>query len=133
LQAALLLEKLDAFDSELARRRAIAARYTAAISGVVETPPEDGAAASAWALYTIRTDQRDALRARLTEAGVASAIYYAAPLPAHPAFARVAPPPGSTPVSDRLSRRVLSLPMHAELTDGEVDAVCAAVADALAA
>jgi dTDP-4-amino-4,6-dideoxygalactose transaminase len=133
LQAAVLLEKLAAFDAELARRRAVAARYTAALSGLVETPPPDGpGAASAWALYTIRTANRDALRERLSAMGVPTAIYYPAALPAHPAFARHAPAPGSLPVSESLSGRVVSLPMHAELTEAEVDAVCAAAAEALA-
>jgi dTDP-4-amino-4,6-dideoxygalactose transaminase len=132
LQAAALLAKLDAFDAELARRREIAAFYGAALSGLAELPPPEAEADSAWALYTIRADRRDALRARLGEAGVPSAIYYSKPLPAHPAFARWAPPPGTLPVSERLAERVLSLPMHAELTDAEVETVCAAVAEALA-
>lgn len=132
LQAAALLAKLDAYDAELARRREIAAFYGAALEGLADLPPREAETDSAWALYTIRCDDRDAVRAKLAEAGVATAIYYPAPLPGHPAFRHLAPAAGALPVAEAASRRVLSLPMHADLTDAEVEAVCAAARAALA-
>ena len=127
LQAAILLEKLDAFPEELARRRAIAARYDAALAGRAAAPVGEG---SAWALYTLQAEDRDGLRARLSEAGIGSAVYYSRPLPEHPVYRRFAPP-WPLPVSQRLSRSVLSIPIHGELTDAEVDRVCAVLDTAL--
>lgn len=131
LQAAALLAKLDAFDAELARRRAIAALYSAALDGLADLPPPNAAAESAWALYTLRCDDRDGVRQRLAAAGVATAIYYPAAVPAHPAFRHLAPPPGTLPVAEDAARRALSLPMHADLTDAEVETVCTAARAAL--
>jgi dTDP-4-amino-4,6-dideoxygalactose transaminase len=131
LQAAALLVKLEAFDAELAARRAVAARYTAALADVVETPPADGPdAASAWALYTLRGRERDAARARLQAAGVPTAIYYPKALPAHPAFTAYTPPAGAIATAEMLAGEVISLPIHAELTEAEIETVCAAAVEA---
>lgn len=132
LQAAALSVKLAGFEAELARKRAIAAAYDAALAGLVDTPLIPEGRSSAWALYTVLSDRRDALRAALSAAGVGCAVYYAKPLHLHPAFAGLAPE-GSLPVAESLASRVLSLPMHAELTDAEVESVCAAVAAGLGA
>lgn len=126
LQAAALLAKLDAFDAELARRRSIAAFYGAALAGLADLPPPDATTESAWALYTLRCDDRDGVRRSLADAGVATAVYYPAVLPAHPAFRHLAPPAGTLPVAEDAARRALSLPMHADLTDAEVETVCTA-------
>jgi dTDP-4-amino-4,6-dideoxygalactose transaminase len=124
LQAAALLVKLDAFDAELARKREIADEYSASLSGRLGVPREPAGRRSAWALYTIRTGRRDALAAALAAARIGAATYYPAPLPRHPAFARFAPPPGAIPTAERLAAEVLSLPMHADLTDAERASVC---------
>jgi dTDP-4-amino-4,6-dideoxygalactose transaminase len=133
LQAAALSVKLAGFDAELARKRAVAAAYDAALAGVVDTPAVPAGRRSAWALYTVLTDRRDALRAALAAAGIGCAVYYPQPLHRHPAFAGLAPAEGTLSVAESLSARVLSLPMHAELTDDEVSRVCAAVVGALGA
>jgi dTDP-4-amino-4,6-dideoxygalactose transaminase len=126
LQAAALAAKLAGFDAELARKRAVAAAYADALGGAVATPAEPPGRRSAWALYTVRTGRRDALRAALAEAGVGCAVYYPAPLYRHPAF-RACAPDRPLPVVEALAAEVLSLPMHAELTDAEVGRVCEAV------
>jgi dTDP-4-amino-4,6-dideoxygalactose transaminase len=130
LQAAALIVKLAGFDAELARKREIAAVYDAALAGRVGIPAEPAGRRSAWALYTIVTPRRDAIRAALTAAGIGAGVYYPAPLHRQPAFRRFAPPEGALPVSERLAAEVLSLPMHAELTDAEVARVCEVVAAA---
>jgi dTDP-4-amino-4,6-dideoxygalactose transaminase len=131
LQAAALSVKLAGFEAELARKREVAAAYDAALAGLLDTPLIPLGRRSAWALYTVLSDRRDLLRAKLAEAGVGCAVYYPQPLHRHPAFTGFAPAPGTLPVAESLSGRVLSLPMHAELTDAEVGRVCAAVAAAL--
>ena len=69
LQAAILLAKLDVFPAELERRRAIAARYDAALAGIVSVPAIPDGYASAFALYTVRVAERDRVRAGLDGMG----------------------------------------------------------------
>jgi dTDP-4-amino-4,6-dideoxygalactose transaminase len=131
LQAAVLLVKLDGFEKEQERRRQIAAAYSQALDGHVLVPREFKAAASAWSLYTIRISNRDAVRARLEEAGVGIGIFYRVPLHRHPAFAHGRGAIESLTVSERLADEVLSLPLHPDLTDEEVEIVIAAVRKAV--
>jgi dTDP-4-amino-4,6-dideoxygalactose transaminase len=125
IQAAVLLSKLDVFDGELTRRRAIAARYTRALGGLVTPPHLPKGYESAFALYTIRVRKRDDVKARLEAAGIGTGLFYRLALHQHPAFKAYAD--RELPVSEHLAQEVLSLPLHADLTDGEVDRVIAGV------
>lgn len=131
LQAAILLVKLDGFEAELQHRRRIAAAYSRALAGHVAVPRHFEAALSAWALYTIRIPHRDAVRARLEEAGVGAGMFYRVPLHRHPAFAQRRAAPETLRVSERLANEVLSLPLHPDLTDQEIEAVIEAVKKAV--
>ena len=130
LQAAILLAKLEVFGDELVRRSAIAARYTAALSDVVTVPRIPAGYDSAFSLYTIRVKQRDAVRERLNGLGIGTGLFYRLALHQHPAFQ--AYNSRHLPVSERLANEVLSLPIHPDLTDGEVERVIAAVRTAVA-
>ncbi|MBI0434878.1 DegT/DnrJ/EryC1/StrS aminotransferase family protein [Roseomonas sp. KE0001] len=134
LQAAILLCKLPLLEDELAARARIAAQYGARLAGHVAVPGEQAGATSAWGLYSILLPDA-AARARVQKAmqdrGVPSAIYYPKPLHRQPAYARAhaeglrqAPP---LPVSEALCERILSLPMHPYLDEGQVERVAAAV------
>jgi dTDP-4-amino-4,6-dideoxygalactose transaminase len=125
LQAAILLAKLDVFPDELLRRQTIAARYDAALADVLAVPTIPEGYSSAYALYTIRTPGRDRMRAALDKAGIGTGLFYRLALHQHPAFRRY--DGRDLPVSERLAGEVLSLPLHADLTDGEVERVIAAV------
>ncbi len=129
LQAAVLLAKLDVFADELSRRRAIAARYGAALADVLAVPVIPAGYESACALYTVRVTDRDAVRARLDAMGIGTGLFYRLALHQHPAFKTYGG--RSLPVSERLAREVLSLPLHADLTDDEVERVIDAVRDAV--
>ncbi len=127
LQAAILLAKLEVFEEELMRRRAIAERYTAGLADAVAVPRIPAGYASAFALYTIRVPARDAVRERLTGVGIGTGLFYRLALHQHPAFKDY--DGRKLPVSETLANEVLSLPIHPDLTDGEVDRVIAAVRD----
>lgn len=124
LQAAVLLAKLDAFEDELAARAQAAAWYETRLSAHVRTPLLPGNDRSAWAVYAIRSPERDRLRRALADAGIASAIYYAKPLHLHSAYAGYGSGAGSLPVSEQVSREVLALPMHGYLDEATVERVC---------
>ncbi len=78
-------------------------------------------------LFVVRTDARDALRAHLTERGVASAIHYPTPIHLTEAYAGLGLGPGSLPVSERLAEQICSLPLFPSMTDTECEQVSTAV------
>jgi dTDP-4-amino-4,6-dideoxygalactose transaminase len=127
LQAAILRAKLPHLDSMNERRRVIANRYRAGLSGVADLllPEPDGPnAQSVHHLFVIRTTRRDALRGHLDLAQIGTQIHY--PIPAHfqPAFAGER---ASLPVTERVIGEILSLPIYPELSDRSVDEIVLAI------
>lgn len=123
LQAAILLAKLDIFDDELAARKRVADRYAAGLA-TVDTPWVPQGDRSAWAQYTIRSCDRDALQQRLQAAGIPTAIHYPLPLNRQPA---AADPEAVLPHGDGAAREVLSLPIHPYLDPDTQDRIIAIV------
>jgi dTDP-4-amino-4,6-dideoxygalactose transaminase len=118
MQAAVLSAKLAHLDEWNARRVRLAARYRSHLEGVVGLPPEAGV----FHLFVIRTAQRDALKAYLTEHGVGSDIHYPVPVHQQAPYAEFAR--GELPNTERLANEILSLPIYPELSDTDVDYVC---------
>jgi len=87
---------------------------------------------SVWAQYTVRIGggKRDQVARTLGESGVPSAIYYPAPLHRQPAYRDC--PAAALPVSERLAREVLSLPMHPYLDEATQGVIIDAFRAALA-
>ena len=110
IQAAILLAKLPILDDEIAARQRVADAYSAALAplGLV-TPSVAMGCASAWAQYTVRVADRDAIQARLKEAGIPSTVHYFLPLNQQPA---VADTTAKLPHGDKAAQEVMSLPMH---------------------
>jgi len=130
IQAAVVKVKLKHFDVEIKRRNEVAEQYSALLEGVIQTPvvlPENQ---SVWAQYTIRTERRDELRAILTEKGIPTAVHYPMPLPRQEAF-KYLDAAVDFPVSDKLSRTVMSLPMHPFLERDEIEEICGSIKEAL--
>ena len=131
--AAVLGVKLALEPAWRARRRVIAATYAAALAdGSGLTLPADPAGAEhAYSKYVVRCAQRDRLRETLAQAGIPALVHYPQPLRDHPLFA--AYPAAAAPRARELARTVLSLPLHAFLSDAEVAHVAGTVARAAAA
>ena len=127
LQAAVLLSKLTVFEDELEKRDAVARRYDAALAGKIGIQKRPSGYFSANAIYTVTVPNRDALKAELDARGIGNAFFYRVALHQHPAFAEA--PKRPLPVSEKLADTVISLPMHPDLTDDEVERVIAAVLD----
>lgn len=121
VQCAVLLGHLPALPARLARRRAIAARYDAALGGLV-LPRDPG---SPVPVYALRHPRRDALAAALLQDGIDTAIYYPTPVVAQPALRHL--DLASTPESTRHCAQTLALPCHPGLDDAAVDRVIDAV------
>ncbi|ACO31552.1 MULTISPECIES: DegT/DnrJ/EryC1/StrS family aminotransferase [Acidobacterium] len=132
LQAAVLLAKLEVFDTELVARSEAATRYAALLRDVVPTPQVKDDRTCVWAQYTIEVEDRDAVQQAMAEQGIPTAVHYPVPLHLQPVFASMHLPEGSFPVSERAGKRVLSLPMHPYLTPPAMQSVASAVKAALA-
>ncbi|MGH6948328.1 MAG: DegT/DnrJ/EryC1/StrS family aminotransferase [Kiloniellales bacterium] len=127
LQAAILLTKLEIFADEIDARQRVAERYATLLAGAVATPRLDDAATSAWAQYTIRSRERDALRVRLAANGIPSAIYYPRPLHRQTAYRDFPVADGGCPNSELAAAEVLSLPMHPYLDAAVQEEIAAAI------
>lgn len=129
IQAAVLLAGFGQLDGWNERRRAIAARYTAAFhGGPVEPPTEAAWAKHVYHLYVVRSPKREWTRDGLRALGVETMIHY--PVPVHrqegySPLVRVGP--GGLDLTERLAAEIFSLPIYPELTDSEVTRVIDAV------
>ncbi|WP_350304112.1 DegT/DnrJ/EryC1/StrS family aminotransferase [Photorhabdus viridis] len=114
LQAAILLPKLDIFEEEMTLRQRVAENYNQALNaiGIITTPYIEPHNLSAYAQYTIRVKNRDALQRRLKEQGIPTAVHYPIPLNKQPAVASNI----VLPVGDEIAQEVISLPMHPYLS-----------------
>ena len=125
LQAAILLEKLNIFDDELAARERIAHRYSSGLSRAVGLPVRPNHATSAWAQYTVRIpdSKRDTVIQTLAARHIPTQVYYPRPLHHQTAFADYPVAVGGVPTSEKLPREVLSLPFHPYLSADNQDAI----------
>lgn len=127
LQAAILLSRLEVFESEIKMRQDIAGRYSSALRGIIQIPFVPDGLASAWAQYSVVTDHREAYLHTLNEKGIPTAIYYPRPLHMQTAFAHLGYREGDFPVAEHVSGRIFSLPMHPYLDSAEQDKIIEAV------
>jgi dTDP-4-amino-4,6-dideoxygalactose transaminase len=115
IQAAILIEKLKAFPEEIEMREKVARRYSEAFraSNKIRTPHVIEGAQSTWAQYTIQVSDREKFQAGMMARGVPTAVYYPVPLSQQKGYRQF--PSVLTPASKRISRTVVSLPMHPDL------------------
>jgi dTDP-4-amino-4,6-dideoxygalactose transaminase len=135
LQAAILrvkLRHLGQWDAERRQRVRAYAHALADVPGII-LPRERAGARSAWHLYTIRSESRDDLQAHLRAEGIATAVHYPRPIHLQPAMAAAGGRVGDLPVSEQLSREVLSLPLYPELPLDWLEAVARTVRAAVSA
>jgi len=123
IQAAILLCKLEIFDSETDARQRLSAKYSAALgsSKNVALPRIPSHNRSAWAQFTVRVSSRPSVQKRLDERGIPTTVHYPLTLNMQPAIASSAT---KLPVGDRASQEVLSLPFHPYLDEQVIDDIC---------
>lgn len=115
LQAAILLEKLAIYADEIKARQAVAERYTDALSSHFAPPLILNDCSSVWAQYTLAAktkDAREAVRQRLADNDIPSAVYYPRPLHLQTAYRNFPADPHGLFNSARASETVFSIPMH---------------------
>lgn len=118
-QAAVLIEKLSVFDKELDNREKIGKYYTKNLSSAYKTQKVLDNCVSAYAIYTILVEDKDALQNWLKECGIPFANFY--PRPVHTQTAYKHYNKRHLPVCEKMATKVVSIPMHPYLTKEEQD------------
>lgn len=119
--------QLDRLPSFVSARREHAARLTAAVARTPLTPPvEPPGRRHAYNQYTVRCDDREALRAHLEQRGVGTRVYYPTPIHELPPYEGYDP---RAPVAERAAETVLSLPVHPGLSAADLDTITTAIDD----
>ncbi|MBS1489521.1 MAG: DegT/DnrJ/EryC1/StrS family aminotransferase [Bacteroidetes bacterium] len=131
IQAAILNVKLKYLDDYTKRRNKVADFYDAHLKDVsfIKTPVRVSYSTHAFHQYTLRTVgiDRNHFKKYLEEKGVPTMIYYPVPLHLQKAYQRPGVGEGSFPVTEKLSKTVISLPIHTEMTEDELLYICHAI------
>ena len=126
IQASILLSKLSIFDDELRKRNIIASKYKNQLKSAIITPYIPKNYTSSWAQYSILlpdTINRDELIISLKKENIPSAVYYRTPLHLQKVFNNLGLKRGSFPITEKISDKILSIPMSPYLTDNDQDKV----------
>ncbi|MEA3046111.1 MAG: hypothetical protein QOJ53_443 [Sphingomonadales bacterium] len=128
LQAAILSVKLRHLAGWTTARQAAARRYDALLaSNAVRVPAVAEGREHVYHLYVIEHEDRDGLASHLKEDGIQTVINYPTALPFLPAYARFNHTPEQFPSSFAMQSRILSLPMFAEISEGQIEHVAASI------
>jgi UDP-2-acetamido-2-deoxy-ribo-hexuluronate aminotransferase len=128
LQAAILKVKLKYLDEYTRKRNEVAAYYDQGLASIkeFELPYRVSYSTHAFHQYTIRVNgiDRDELKLYLDKCGIPSMIYYPVPLHLQKAYRQPGIDRGSFPVTEKLSKTVLSLPVHTEMSEDQLNYIC---------
>jgi dTDP-4-amino-4,6-dideoxygalactose transaminase len=136
IQAGWLSVKLRHLAKWNESRRNLAHRYHELFGKVkdsVEIPLEASWTKGVYHLYVVRVQDREALQACLLEAGIGTGIHYPIPLHQQKAYEHLGHKAGDFPVTERIAREIVSLPMFPQLLYSQQDEVVGRVKDFLAA
>jgi UDP-2-acetamido-2-deoxy-ribo-hexuluronate aminotransferase len=130
LQCAIVLAKLERFDWEIEKRKELGRNYAELIrehcSAAVKLLAVKDDRDCVWAQYTVMIEDRERIQAGLKEAGIPTAVHYPVPMHLQPAYADPAQP--SFPVAEAMGKRVMSLPMSADIGESEQQEVIRSLA-----
>ncbi|HEX8041317.1 MAG TPA: DegT/DnrJ/EryC1/StrS family aminotransferase [Chryseosolibacter sp.] len=132
LQAGILNVKLKYLDSYTARRNDVANHYDQNLNPeICQTPARVKNSTHVFHQYTVKVKKgsRDEFQKYLTGKGIPTMIYYPVPLHLQKAYRRTGFGEGSFPVTENLSKVVISLPIHTEMEVGELDFICNVIND----
>ncbi len=125
IQAAILRVKLKHLDEYHHRRQEAAAWYDQTLSGIegLQVPTRSANTTHIFHQYTLQLEasRRDSLKQWLEEKGIPAQIYYPVPLHLQRAYRELGYREGIFPVSEELCKRVLSLPMHTEMEETQLE------------
>ena len=123
IQAAVLLAKLEVFESEMEKKNQIASQYTELLKDTFVTPVIPDNCFSVYAQYTLLAQdeqERENIISEMKLSNVPIMVYYPVPMHMQTAYNYLGYKPEDLPVCYEYSKRVFSIPMHAYLTEEEV-------------
>jgi UDP-2-acetamido-2-deoxy-ribo-hexuluronate aminotransferase len=132
MQAAVLLEKLEIFPEELILRQTVAEQYDMLLPKIISRPVIKKENKSVYAQYTIQVSNRDAVRLFLEDNDISTAVHYPLGLHQQPAYKQFCSTTQCFPNTERMTKTVLSLPMHPYLTIAEQKEIALRLEEALA-
>jgi dTDP-4-amino-4,6-dideoxygalactose transaminase len=124
IQAAILKIKLLHLDEWVKKRRIVARAYNAGLPTELIKPMEMPWAKHAYHLYVIRTPERDQLKEWLESKGIGTGMHYPVPVHLQEAWRQYGGDKYHLPITEQVTKEILSLPMYPELTEEEVQYVC---------
>jgi len=129
VQAALLDDKLQRLDKSVRSRQEIAEAYSSGLAGTGDLvlPKTAQDRTHQFYVYSIKTNQRDALIAYLMEHGVETRINYPVPVHLMRGYAHLNYKTGAFPVTERLAGQILSLPLYPGMARDDIDTVIRSV------
>jgi len=132
IQASLLRIKLRSVEAAIAGRRRVAERYLERLADTPLVLPErPGQAGHAWNVFTVRSRERDRLREHLRSRNIGCSVYYPVPMHLQPVYRDLGYREGDFPQAERACAEVLSLPIFPDMREEQIEAVCAAIREAL--
>lgn len=132
LQGAVLGVKLKYLDRWNQARRRLAQRYLVGLADVhAQLPWEAPERRHVWHLFVLLHPDRDRIRAELDKRGVSTGLHYPVPLHLQKAYQHLGYGPGDFPVSERIARECLTLPLYPEMTFQQQDVVIDALHELL--
>ena len=121
IQCAIVDVKLKYYKQDLALRQEVATKYTKALEAKeLVLPFIDERATSAFAQYSVRVQNRDAVQAKLKEQGIPTAVHYPMPLHLQVCFKYLNYKKGDFPIAEMVSDEIMSLPMNPYVLDEEM-------------
>lgn len=132
LQAAILLAKLTVFEDEIEARNRVANRYARAFENQkILAPIVADNTLSTWAQYSICVEYPEHFASQLRESGIPTARYYPKPIHCQTAYKACPIAPDGLPNTEHLMERIISLPMHAYLSQEDQDKIIAVCMEAV--
>jgi dTDP-4-amino-4,6-dideoxygalactose transaminase len=133
LQAVVLSAKLRRLEKWNEGRRAAADRYDELLAGVpgVTLPRTLSGNDHVWHLYVVRVPDRDRVLLELQAAGIGAGIHYPVPVHLTTAYTGLGYSQGAFPITERVTREIISLPLFAEITPEQQERVASALIAAL--
>ena len=129
LQAAILCFRLKGLHEIERRRRETAAYYNDHLREFVSVPDSSEDEYHVYHTYVIQTDQRDALAAYLKEKGISVKVHYSIPIHLQQAAKYLGYNQGAFPVTERLCKQILTLPIHQYLSEEQKDYVVQSITE----
>jgi dTDP-4-amino-4,6-dideoxygalactose transaminase len=127
IAAAIGLAQLEKIDEYIRLRRANAARLKEGLAEAdVTTPVEPPNYKHVYHQYTVRTDDREALRSTLEDHNIGCGVYYPTPIHEQPAYEDVEL---SAPVAESATKEVLSLPVHPMINEDDIARITRVITD----